>query len=187
MDRVVVAPQNLGPERGQVGHCPRLPAGILTHQGRVTAEALRGQLVPAGEKKLLVAEFIELLDRESGDGALDFLDALLALQEGSQLVLLEAVVALDVALEDGVVVAEAHLPVGVDVVLEDLLLLGVGQHLHCLLRTVQQRRMQEVVGPPPGQLALPLPLLLVALVEVQVPSVPRVLPQIGVGHFGEDS
>ena len=94
---------------------------------------------------------------------------------------------LDVALEDGVVVAKAHLPVGVDVVLEDLLLLWVGQHLHCLLRTVQQRRVQEVVGPPPGQLALPLPLLLVALVEVQVPSVPRVLPQVGVGHLGENS
>ena len=173
MRRVVVHLEYLlvAIEGGAVSHGLGEATGVLADDGGVAGEAFAGQLVPACEGELAVVGLAEGLEGEAGDGPLDQPRALLAQQQPLHLRRPVPVLPLDVPLEDVVVVAQTHLPVGVHVVLEQLLLLGVGHHQHPPHRPLQQRRV-----PAPRALThLPArsrPELLVLPVELQVSLVP---------------
>jgi hypothetical protein len=123
------------------------------------------------------------LQRQPGNGLLDQPGALVALQQFLHLLLAVPVLPLDVALEDLVIVAQTHLPKAVHVVLQQLLLLGVGQHQQPLHRPLQQRRLRPAHRLPDSPArVLPEPLVVPVELHVSLLAGKRlllVLPQLG--------
>lgn len=119
------------------------------------------------------------------DGFLDGPPSLIALQQRLQLSLLIPIFSLDVSLEDDAIVPQAHLPVRIHVVLDQLILLWVGHDLQSSDLGLQQRGLEGSFAGVADAIVGLFPFLLVFPVVFEVPGLAHHLLPLLVADFGE--